>query len=280
MIRIATDVTSDLSPAQAAKYHIHLIPAWIESDTGRVRTDQITREALDHLLSTAPDLPRTMPLDEAEYDARFHDLLVEDDDTLLFISTSRHLTPVYQAVSAAAARAPQRITIIDSGGLSLYQGLQAVMAARMVARGETNLAAVIAGLRRAQERAQFVFVLNTLANLHKGGRVNLAQYMLGNVLDIKPVLTLVDGNVVPAGRARGYERALVHMQLHLLTTMKDTARPFLGVVHVNAPEQAQRVVEMLHDTLRPTQTLVAAAGPTVSVHGGPGAVGVAVCPAG
>lgn len=279
MIKIATDVTSDLSADHAAQHQIHLVPAWVQLKTGRVRTDQITRQELDQLLIDTPGIPRTMPLDEAEYDARFNDLL-DKDDTLLFISTSHHLTPVHETVSKVAARVPERIKIFDSGGLSLFQGLQAIAASRLIAHGETDVEALLATLARIRQQAEFVFVLDTLANLRKGGRVNLAQYMMGSVLDLKPVLSVKDGQIVPTGRTHGYERALVHMQLHLLTAMRNVVRPFLGVVHTDAPQQAQRVAQTLQETLRPTLTLIAQAGPTVSVHGGPGAVGVAVCPLG
>lgn len=280
MIKIATDVTADLPESHLKQYQIHLIPAWVQTPTDRVRTDALSREALVRLIAEARDANvgsvRTVPLAADEYCELF-DALLGADDVLVFVSTSSHLTPVHDLVCQAAQRMTDRVTVVDSGGLSLWQGLLAVGAARLVAAGG-ELDALLASLGRMQAQTQFFFILDSLAYLHKGGRVNLAQYMLGSVLDIKPILMIRDGRVVPAGSTRGHERALVKMQLALLESLREVPSVFMGIVHVEAEGLAHRVAELMIDTLRPAHTFITDAGPTVSLHGGPGAVGIAVCP--
>lgn len=280
MIKIATDVTADLPAEQLAQNKIHLIPAWVQTASGKVRTDQLDHAELIDLITnphpTIPGGPRTIPLDEDEYYRFFHDLL-GPDDKLLFISTSRHLSPVFDTVNAASQRDSNTLHVFDSGGLSLYQGLLTLCAARM-SQKFTEVPALIQRLARVQQQTHFYFVLNSLDHLRRGGRVNLAQYMIGNIFDIKPILTVKDGHVVPAENIRGRERALIRMQLYLLDAMKQVPQICLGVVHVNDLELAERAAELMQTTLRPTHSFVTLAGPTVTVHGGPGAVGIAVSP--
>lgn len=280
MIKIATDVTADLPADEVKQHNIYLVPAWVQTKSGKVRTDQVDRaELLELLNETQPEVPgapRTIPLDENEYYTLFHDLL-GPDDTLLFISPSRHLTPVFDTVSKAIQRAPDTLAIFDSRGLSLYQGLLALCAARL-AEKQSDRGALCERLESLQENIHFYFVLNSMAHLHRGGRVNLAQYMIGNIFDIKPILMVKDGDVVPAENIRGRERALIRMQLYLLEAMKNIPNICMGVVHVDDLDLAERVAALMRTTLRPAHSFIALAGPTVTVHGGPGAVGIAVCP--
>ena len=161
--------------------------------------------------------------------------------------------------------------------MSLWQGFQALRAAQMVAAGH-DAEAILGSLGRMRRQSQFFFVLDNLTYLLRGGRVNLAQYMLGMVFDFKPLLALKDGQIVPVGRTRGRERAMVEMQLRLLESMKGMLNCWMGVVHTDAPDLAERLAGQLQNTLRPNFSLVTATGPTISSHAGPGALGVAICP--
>jgi DegV family protein with EDD domain len=133
-------------------------------------------------------------------------------------------------------------------------------------------------LDRMRRQSQFFFVLDNLTYLLRGGRVNLAQYMLGLVFDLKPLLALKEGQIVPVGRVRGRERGLVEMQLRLLESMRGILTVWLGVVHTNVPDAAQRITVSLNNTLRPAYSLLTPTGPTISAHAGPGAIGVVVSP--
>jgi DegV family protein with EDD domain len=280
MIRIATDVTADLPADELEQHNIHLIPAWVQTKSGKVRTDQVERaELLELLNETQPEIPggpRTIPLDEEDYHTRFHELLGKDD-TLLFISTSRRITRVFDIVSQTAQRDSGTFTVFDSGGFSLYQGLVALCAARL-AQKQPEISLLIEQLEQVRKQIHFYIEVNSLAHLHRGGRVNLAQYMIGNIFDIKPILTIKDGDAAPVENIRGRERALIRMQLYLLEAMKTVPNICMGVVHVDDPNLAERAAGLMRTTLRPAHSFVTLAGPTVTVHGGPGAVGIAVCP--
>jgi DegV family protein with EDD domain len=277
VIKIATDTIADLPPAVIGQHQIHIIPAWVYLKTGRVRTDALDTKELYDRLSDEPETPRTEPLSEDEY-AEIFTGLVGKDDILILVSASHHISQVFENASRAAQKvSPTQIAVHDSGGISLWQGFQAMRAAQMAAAGQDG-EAILGTLARMSRQSQFFFVLNDLSYLHRGGRVNLAQYMLGVVFDLKPILAMRDGQIVPVGRVRGRERSMIEMQVRLLESMRNVLSVWVGVVHTGVPDLAQRLASQMQNTLRPAYSLVTEAGPTISIHAGPGALGVVVCP--
>jgi DegV family protein with EDD domain len=235
-------------------------------------------QELFDLLEEESDVPRTDPLSEEEYCEIFSSL-IGPMDTLVVVSASRRISKVLEIAHGAAQKvAPHRIYVHDSAGVSLWQGFQALHAAQMAAAGQP-IDAILNALNRMRDESCFYFVLDNLSFLHKGGRVNLAQYMLSVVFDVKPILTMRDGEIVPIGRVRGRERASIDMQMRLLEAMRSVLNVWVGIMHTKSPAQAQKLASQIQTTLRPTYCLVTDCGPTISAHAGPGGLGVVVCPA-
>jgi DegV family protein with EDD domain len=278
MIKIATDSIADLPADLVKQRNITIIPAWLHLKTGKVRTDTVNVQELYDLLAEEPGIPRTDPLSEEEYCEIFTGL-VGVDDTLVLVSASKRISRVFEIASSAAQKvAADRIFVHDSVGVSLWQGFQALRAAQLAAAGQ-NVEMILSTLSHMREQTHFFFVLDNLNYLHQGGRVNMAQYMLSVVFDVKPVLTIQEGLIVPIGRVRGRERAAIDMQMRLLEAMKGVPNVWMGIVHTKAPEQAQKLSNQLQATLRPSYSLIADCGPTISAHAGPNGVGAVVCPA-
>jgi len=277
MIKIATDTIADL-PAELVNQHkIHIIPAWIYLKTGKVRTDSFDPQELYDLLAEEPDIPRTEPLSEEEYISIFTDLAGKDD-TLIVVSASQKISKVLEIAGSAAKKiAPERITVHDSGGVSLWQGFQALRAAQMVAAGQ-NAEVILGTLNRMRQQSHFFFVLDDLAYLQRGGRVNVAQYMLSIVFDVKPLLAMQNGEIIPVGRVRGRERGAIDMQMRILEAIKGVLNVWVGVVHTKVPGAAERLAQQMQATLRPDYLLIADCGSTIAAHAGPGALGVCVVP--
>jgi DegV family protein with EDD domain len=179
----------------------------------------------------------------------FTDLVGKEDVLILVCASSRISQVVAIAGRAAQKVSPLQVAIHDSGGVSLWQGFQAVRAAQMAAAGQDG-EAILGSLGRMRRQSQFLCVLDTLAFLHKGGRVNLAQYMISLVFDIKPILSIKDGEIVPVGRARGRERALVEMQFRLLESMRGLLSVWVGVVYTGASDSAQRYASQMENPAR------------------------------
>ncbi len=277
MIQIATDTIADLPAALINQHKIHIIPAWVYLKTGKVRTDAVDTQTLYEMLADEPEVPRTEPLSTEEY-CEFFKPIIANGDRLIVVSASSQISKVFEIAGNAAQQvAPEQVRVHDSGGVSLWQGFQALRAAQMAEAGQDEIV-ILGALERMRKQSHFYCLLDSLSYLHRGGRVNLAQYMLGLMLDLKPILMLKDGLLVPSGRVRGRERAMIDMQMRVLEDIKGLLTVWVGVVHTKAPELGERLSSQMQNTLRPTYSLIVDAGPTIAAHAGPGALGVMVCP--
>jgi len=276
MLKIATDVTADLPTELANQHQIHIFHNWVYLKTGRCKTDEVEIADLFNLLIDEVGKSRTAPLSEDEYYQSFCDL-TSNGDSLILVAPSRGASPLYDTAQKAAADLPQ-VYVHDSRGLSLVQGFQAIRAAQMAAAGK-SVEEIIRVLDQMAQSAQFLCVLENLSYLRHGGRVNMAQYLLGSMLVLKPVITLTDGRVIPVSRVRTFDRALDEMQQRMQAQIEKLPDLWLGVMHSQAPEAAQTFAKKLKAAFNPAYMLVTEARANVAIHGGPGAVGLVACSA-
>ena len=128
---------------------------------------------------------------------------------------------------------------------------------------------VVAAVESARDRSHILFTVDTLEYLRKGGRIGGAQAMLGSMLSIKPVITVKDGAVEPAGKVRTRSKAL----RFVVDRVKERPVESLCVVHAQAAD-VDEFVAMLEPIVPDTEIVVGTIGPVVGVHTGPGAMGV------
>jgi DegV family protein with EDD domain len=134
--------------------------------------------------------------------------------------------------------------------------------------------AVVAAAEGRARKSRAVIMVDTLEYLHKGGRINGATRLVGSVLDLKPVLHLVDGRLEPIDRIRTRSKAIARM-LEVAVDGLDQNAPIGGaVLHSAAPEGAARVAEQYQALYKPQEFMVSQVTPIIGVHVGPRALGV------
>jgi DegV family protein with EDD domain len=167
-----------------------------------------------------------------------------------------------------------RIEVVDShracGGLGLM-----LLAAAAAARGG-DIAAVRDRVNDARDGLQMWFAVDTLEYLRRGGRIGGAQAWVGSALKIKPILTL-DGEITPIERVRTARRAHARMQ-GFLTELHGAGRDARVVQHIQAPDEAERLVEYGRDLFASEPVFVSEVGPVIGAHVGPGLLGVGALP--
>jgi DegV family protein with EDD domain len=167
-----------------------------------------------------------------------------------------------------------RIEVVDShracGGLGLM-----LLAAAAAARGG-DIAAVRDRVNDARDGLQMWFAVDTLEYLRRGGRIGGAQAWVGSALKIKPILTL-DGEITPIERVRTARRAHARMQ-GFLTELHGAGRDAWVVQHIQAPDEAERLVEYGRDLFASEPVFVSEVGPVIGAHVGPGLLGVGALP--
>ena len=129
-------------------------------------------------------------------------------------------------------------------------------------------------VERYKRDARLLFTVDTLEFLQKGGRIGKAAAFAGNLLHIKPILTIQDGEVLPVKRVRGNQKAVQEFARALAEGTRDTPNLHVGIAHADAPEREQALRSLVAD-LRPQAQIDVATtlGAVVGTHAGPGTVG-------
>ncbi len=169
----------------------------------------------------------------------------------------------------------ERVQVLDSASACGGQGL-VVLAAAAAARDGADAHAVLAWAQRARAELKLWFAIDTLEYLRRGGRIAGAQAWLGSALRIKPILT-VESEITPVERVRTSRRAFERM-VELLRTCKEDGADGWMVQHIQAPENAARLVERGREIFGCEPVVVAEIGPVIGTHVGPGLLGAGGVP--
>ena len=278
-VSVMTDSACDLPEEIVRAHGIHVTPMLLV-DGDRVQRDgvDITAEQFHALLvepgKALPTTSQPAPADFLETYGR----AAEDGEAIVGVIVSGGLSGTLASAQAAAARfhgAP--VTLVDSRGASLLQGLLTLKACEL---GELGMAPpeIAAELARVRERSGVLFTVDVFDRLLASGRVGRGRAFLGNLLSVKPILEIDrEGRVQPAGKVMGRARVLPAMMAALEARIPtDVERVRFGVIHV----AAAGIVEPVKRELRArwgadVEVLASPATPVISTHTGPGTWGVA-----
>jgi DegV family protein with EDD domain len=275
-IAIITDTDSSLPADLAGRYGIQQVPISVhfgqETLRAAVDIDDVT-------LFRRVDRERTYPTTSApapgEFGKAFEAAFNGGAEEIVCICVSSALSAVGQAATTAAQTMPDRkITVVDSQAVAMVQGFMAIAAAEAALSGATSEEIVRRAL--AVRDRSFIFgALATLKYLAMSGRVGHVAAGFANFLEVKPIVTLVDGKLQMLERVRSRKRALARVLE--LTTEALAGRPLerLAVQHVACPEEAMAFKEQLCAAIPcPGEVVLAEFTPGLSVHTGSGLVGV------
>jgi hypothetical protein len=274
---IVTDTACDLPDEQVRAHGIHLVPLQLVFEEGaledRVEIDSET--FAERVL--AGDHPSTSQPTPASF-LKAYKQAAEEGEALVVVSLGSRISGTYASAEAAAQRfgaAP--ITLFDSGGASLMQGLLALRAAEL-AELATPPEEIKERLEELRARSGIMFTVDTFERLLASGRVSRGRAMLGSILGIKPILEVgADGVVHPAGKVRGGANVLPRMMELLAERIPaDADKLRFGVVHMAYPEILAEASAALRERYgEDTEILTGPVTPVIATHTGPGAWGLA-----
>jgi DegV family protein with EDD domain len=272
-VRVVTDSTADLPRDRAEAEGITVVPLIVRFGD-ETFLDQIELSSTEFLerLSTARELPKTSQPPVSAFETTFRGAIDTGHDVVC-VTIAAGLSGTFNAARLAAeAVAPGRIKVVDSQSASMATGWCAIAAAR-AASGGLSLAKVVATTGAAIGRYHLYAALQTLDYLQRGGRIGRAGHLVGSVLEVKPLLTITEGEVRPLERVRTWKRAAAR-----LVTLAQSHAPLdgLAVMHVGRVEEATRIADSLSSHVTTGDIVVSEIGPVVATYAGPGAVGVAM----
>ena len=223
-------------------------------------------------LRTAPELPTTsQPTPQDFLDA--YEALA-GYDRVLSLQISSKLSGTYASAQLAAEQAGDgRVRVLDSRTASAAIAMLAGAIQRRLERGTTD-EEVDALVERYADSAGLLFTVDTLEFLARGGRIGKARAMAGNLLHIKPILSLEDGEIEPIKRVRGNQKAFMEFVARFREGSSEGDGLRVGIAHADAPDKAESLAEMVRRE-RPQATIeiVTTLGAVVGTHAGPGTVG-------
>jgi DegV family protein with EDD domain len=165
------------------------------------------------------------------------------------------------------------VRVIDTRTVSASLALLALGVQRRLERGTTH-EEIDAFVARYRSEHRLLFTVNTLEYLAKGGRIGKAAAFAGNLLNVKPILTIRDGEVVPLKRVRGNQKAFAEFATLFESTTTDSPHLRVGIAHAAAPERMEALRKMVR-AVRPRAQIdiQTTLGAVVGTHAGPGTVG-------
>ena len=272
---IVLDSTSDFVDARERHSNMRVVPLYVLFDGESLR-DQVDIDSAGFYerLARASSLPTTSQPTPADFLACYEELVGEGFERIWSLHLTSKLSGTHEsAVRAAAELGGDRVRVVDTETASLACALLAEAVDRRLERGTTD-DEIQALVDRFLRENGVVFTVGTLEYLQKGGRIGMGQALAGSLLNVKPILSVEDGVIVPVARARGRQKALQEFERLFTAETDDREGLRLAIAHANAPEWIEVLTE-LATRARPKATidLVEPLGAVVGTHAGPGAVG-------
>ena len=277
-VAIVADTCHYLPRELVAANDIHEVSLYVHKRGSAERESDIADyEAYYTELHDLTELPTTSQPSIGDFLAVYEPLLNAGDEIV-----SIHLAGGMSGTVAAAEQArdqlgdrAQRVHVLDSASACGGEGLM-VLAAAAAARTGADGEAVATTARAARADLGLWFAIETLEYLRRGGRIAGAQAWLGSALKIKPILT-VESEITPIERVRTSKRAFERM-VDLLRECKRDGRDGWVVQHIQAPDQAQQLVNRGREIFESEPVMVSEIGPVIGTHVGPGLLGVGGVP--
>ena len=270
---VVLDSTSDYPEAPSRFPNMRFVPLYVRfgDETFKDYTDLGPADFYSKL-RTSPVLPATSQPTPQDFLTTYESLA--SYERIYSLHVSAKLSGTFQSAELAASElGGDRVHVVDSRTASLAIALLAHAIQRRLARGTTDveLAALV---ERFQWESIVLFTVETLEYLQRGGRIGRAAALAGSLLNVRPILSVSDGEVVAVARVRGGKKAIAEFERRFAEATEDRPGLRVAIAHADAPEWVGTLSELVW-RVRPKAEIefTATLGAVVSTHTGPGAVG-------
>jgi len=269
---IVLDSTADLPDARARHPNWCMVPLYVRFGDEVFRDYvELGPEEFYARLRTATTPPATSQPTPGDFAAVYGELAAFE--RILSIHIPESLSGTIQSARVAAGEFGDKVRAIDSGTASAAIAMLGFAIQRRLERGTTD-EEIDALVERYKGEAGLLFTVESLEYLQRGGRIGRAAAMAGQLLNVKPILTIREGEVVPVGRVRGWKKALLHFMGAFGVATEGHTGVRVGIAHAEAPDRAKEVANAVK-ALRPDAEieLITSLGAVVGTHAGPGTIG-------
>jgi DegV family protein with EDD domain len=271
---VVLDSTSDFPDGPQRFPNFRVVPLYVRfgDESYRDYVD-IDPQQFYERLQRATELPTTSQPTPGDFLTVYQELAT-GYERILSLQLSSKVSGTYASAQAAAEQlGGDQARVFDTRTVSASTAMLALGVQRRLERGTTD-EEVGAFIAHYLDNHELLFTVSTLEYLAKGGRIGRAAAWAGSLLNVKPILTIEDGEVVPLKRVRGNAKAFAEFHDRFTQTTTDTPALRVGIAHAAAPDRLDALRELVEQT-RPRAQIEALTtlGAVVGTHAGPGTVG-------
>jgi DegV family protein with EDD domain len=281
-VAILTDSCASIPESFLTQLNIHTVAYYIHRGQ-EVLYDLVSVQRQEFLewLATAKMLPTTASPGPGDYLTAYQEIASQGSNEIVSIHMTSRGSGAYQAATVAQSMAQEnmpevRIDVIDTRNVSLCQGWMAIEAARAAIAG-ASVDEILSKVRGMMQVARMIQTADTLKYLYMGGRIGMAQRLVGSLLNIKPLIGMEDGIIVPLGTAHSRRQAYLAM-VDLVEETVGKGKIKIAYVHAGAMEEVEKIKQLVDQRLDVVESFFAELSPALAVHTGPGTVGVCYYP--
>jgi DegV family protein with EDD domain len=277
-VRIVTDSCACIPQPLVEEQRIIVVPYYVHVGP-RTYRDLVDLQPgpFFESLPQARDLPKTANPGPGDYLEAYREA-ASDASTVVSVHMTSIGSGAYQSAQVARQMAREElpgldIQVVDTRNVAMCQGWIALEAARAAQEG-AGPGEVMGLVRRLIPQVRMLQTADTLRYLYMGGRIGRAQHLVATMLNIKPIISMEDGVIVAAGKARSRLGAYQQIVEKTAAAVGRQGQLKVAYLHAAALEEVRRLRGLLEERLSPVETLVAELSPALGVHTGPGTVGL------
>jgi DegV family protein with EDD domain len=276
-VKIVTDSTADIPDKLAKELGITVVPVYLvfgeKSYKDRV---EITIDEFYKRLLNEPTYPHTSQPTPQDFTDVYTTLCRENTGGIISILLSAKLSGTINSADHAKKmfKSDCDITIIDSESVAMAMGIIVIAAAGMAKAGK-SASEISDAVKKMIPNTRLLILFDTLEFLAKGGRIGKVKSLLGSILNVKPMVTLKDGELVPMGQVRSRSKGKEKL-LDMVKNIKDIED--IAMIYSTTPDEAGEMADSISRmTALPREKIhVVQVGPVLAAHAGPGVLGIAV----
>jgi DegV family protein with EDD domain len=270
---IVVDSTADFPEAPERYPNWRIVPLYVRFGDESFRDYvELAPDDFYARLRSSPVTPTTSQPTPGDFHTVYEEL--GGYERLYSLHIAGTLSGTVESARAAAGEFGDRIRIVDTETASAAVAMLGLAIQRRLERGTTD-EEVEALVERHRRESQLIFTLDTLDYLARGGRIGRASAWAGQLLKVKPILTIRGGEVIPVKRVRGNQRAFQEFITAFEAGSGEGTNLRVAIAHADAPDRADALTELVGRTRARAQLeLVTTLGPVVGTHAGPGTVGL------
>ena len=278
-VAIVCDSSASVPEQHCKELNIKVVPIFIHhGDTVWRDMVDIKQDEFYSWLPTLETLPTTAYPGPGDFFRAYEELEAEGYEEIISIHISSKSSGTFEGAQIAAgmfaeAKHELKIHVVDSMNVAMAHGWIVIEAARAALKGEQT-ESILKLVDSMIPKVEMIQTADTLKYLQMGGRIGKAQYMVGNLLNIKPLIGMKDGVIVPLGRERSRNKAYLHMVNLVEAAVGKNGKVKVAYVHAAALGEAKKIQVLLEERVECLETIFAELSPALGVHSGPGATGI------